>query len=105
MSFDGDHFGIYTVGEVTMYLFKITCFATPAETAIDDFNLDIFSLQIYECHQSKPWRKYWSDFYQKFFKADLLKATEGILRCLSAVQRIRTPSAVKSLMKCHCRIW
>jgi hypothetical protein len=57
MSFDGDHFGIYTVGEVTMYLFKITCFATPAETVIDDFNLDIFSLQIYECHQSEPWRK------------------------------------------------
>jgi hypothetical protein len=55
MSFDGDHFDIYTVGEFTMYIFKITCLAAPVGTVIDDFNLDFLFLQIDECHQSEPW--------------------------------------------------
>jgi len=28
-SFDDDHFGIYTVGEVTIYISKNTCFVAP----------------------------------------------------------------------------
>jgi len=46
-SFDGGHFGIYTVGEVTMYIIKNTCFAAPTGTVIDVYNLDFLILQIY----------------------------------------------------------
>jgi hypothetical protein len=52
-SFDGDHFGIYTVGEVTLYLIKNTCFAAPTGTVIDVYNLDFLILQIYLCHQGE----------------------------------------------------
>jgi hypothetical protein len=54
--FDGGHFGIYTVREVTMYIIKNTCFVAPTGTVIDVFSLDFLILQIYECHQSEPWR-------------------------------------------------
>lgn len=47
MPFDGDHFGIYTVDEVLMDISKITCFAAPAGTEIDDVNLDFLFLQTY----------------------------------------------------------
>ena len=57
MSFDDNHFGIYTVGEFTMYIFKIICLAAPAGTVIDDFMMDFLFVQIYKCHQSEPWRK------------------------------------------------
>ena len=48
---------IYTVGEFSMYIFKIACLAAPAGTVIDDFNLDFLFLQIYKCHQREPWQK------------------------------------------------
>ncbi len=46
MSFDGGLFGIYTVGEVTIYISKNTCFVAPTGTVIDVYNLDFLILQI-----------------------------------------------------------
>jgi len=59
MRFDGNHFGIYTVGEFAMKIVKIICLAAPAGTGIDDFKMDFLFVQIYKCHQSEPWRKTW----------------------------------------------
>jgi len=57
MGFDRNHFGFYTVGEFSMYIFKIACLAAPAGTVIDDFNLDFLFLQIYKCHQRESWQQ------------------------------------------------
>jgi hypothetical protein len=45
--YDGGHFGIYTVGEVKIYIIKNTCFAAPTGTVMDVYNLDFLILQIY----------------------------------------------------------
>ena len=54
MRFDSDHFGYYSTGKFTMYIFEITCLASPAGTVINDFDLDFLFLQIYKCHQCEP---------------------------------------------------
>jgi hypothetical protein len=46
MSFNSGHFGIYTVGEVTIYIGKNTCLVAPTGTVIDVYNLDFLILQI-----------------------------------------------------------
>ncbi len=81
MSFDRDHFGIYMTGEFTICIFKIMGLATPPRPVIDEFSLDFFFPQIYKCHQSEPWRKTQVGLFYIFSGADLLKATEGNLRC------------------------
>ena len=45
ISLDGDHFGIHTVGEVTMFIIKTIFIAAPAEPVIDDLYLDFLILQ------------------------------------------------------------
>jgi hypothetical protein len=64
--FDGGHFGIYTVGEVTMYIIKNICFVAPTGTVLDVYSLDFLILQIYKCHQSEPWRNSIIELFQEY---------------------------------------
>ncbi|MEE4603656.1 MAG: hypothetical protein V2J65_20405 [Desulfobacteraceae bacterium] len=68
MSFDGGHFGIYTVGEVTIYVSKKTCLVAPTGTVIDVYNLDFLILQISDAIKANP-----VEWHHRTFSGILLK--------------------------------
>jgi hypothetical protein len=68
ISFDGGHFGIYTVGEVTIYINKNTCLVAPTGTVIDVYNMDFPILRIFDAIKTNL-----GEWHHRTFSGILLK--------------------------------